>query len=269
MDVHEPDEDFESIPWASITGRDRRPAWQPAAAGIVVGAALVFLVFRPSSEPVITDVDAPSASSTVVAEATSTTQTSPPQSILPEADLMAVESPDLEAAAGSLARRFLADFFTVDDEGRSAAERWIDLPADAEFRAGDVVVDDVEVVDARRVAPDRVVVTAEVRRSPRSDPGTVDRTSFEVEVAFGDAGGRIVDLPRPVATPGREVPPEVLAAGAEAVAPLAAGELLASEVHGGVWRLVIAARDRFGMVWPLAVTVDAGQVPDVPGDQEK
>lgn len=269
MDVHGPDEDFESIPWASIGERDRRPAWQPAAAGIVVGAALVFLVFRPGSDPVITDQDVPSASPSVVAETTSTTQTAPAPSLLPEADLMAVESPDLEAAAGSLARRFLADFFTVDGEGRSGAERWIDLPSGAEFRAGDVVVDDVEVVDARRVAPDRVMVTAEVRRSPRSDPGTVDRTSFEVEIAFGDRGGRIVDLPRPVATPGRVVPAEVLAAGAEAVEPMVAGELLASEADGGVWRLVIAARDRFGMVWPLAVTVDAGQIPDAPGDQEK
>ncbi|NIS35868.1 MAG: hypothetical protein GWN07_34280, partial [Actinobacteria bacterium] len=48
MDVHEPDEDFESIPWASISEGGGRPAWQPAVAGLVLGAAIVFLVLRPS-----------------------------------------------------------------------------------------------------------------------------------------------------------------------------------------------------------------------------
>jgi hypothetical protein len=269
MDVHGPEEDFESIPWESIGDSDRRPAWQPAAAGVAIGAALVFLLLRPGPDATVAaEAAAPSSSPPTSIGTTSSTSPAPSPSMLPEADLMAVEAPDLEAAAGTVAQRFLTDFFTVDEGGRSAAERWIDVPAGTEpGLGGAAVVEDVEVLDARRVAPDRVVVTAEVRRSLRSDPETVDLTSFEVEVAFGDAGARIVDLPRPVA--GVEVPPEVLAAGVAAVEPLVADQVLAAEVHGDVWRLVIAARDRFGMVWPLAVTVDAEAVPDVPGDQEK
>lgn len=269
MDVHEPDEDFESIPWASVSDRGGRPAWQPAMAGVVLGAAVVFLAFRPSAEPEAVESASPSVTVTVP-DPTTIPTTAPPPSLLPEADLMAVESTDLAAEAGRVAEWFLTDFFTVDDSGRSAAERWIALPDgyDPPSEAS-VAVEGVEVVDARRTAPDRVVVTAVVRRFLVADPATVDRTAFEIEVAFGDAGARVVDLPNPVTGPSHDVPPDVVAAGVVAVEPLVADDLLASEVDGGIWRLVFAARDAFGMVWPVAVTVDAGTVPDVPGDQEK
>jgi hypothetical protein len=268
MDEHidgEPEEEYESIPWESILrdGRDdrsRRMVLLLALVGVAIAAGVGSRLLFPANGPTPVEVPATFAS---VPPSTTAPATAPTTVVPSEADLMAVLPPDLSMAAATTAEWFLADYFTLDGDGRALA-RWSAIPPleppDPSWRS---VVRSVEATSTRLASADRIVVTVLVRRAVVADPAVApveESSSYEVLVGVDGEGIRVLDLPRPVSAPtSTGVAPPVVVEGA--IASLGSdvevlGEPLAAERSGDRWRVVLGVADGAGVVWPLVVWVD-------------
>lgn len=263
VDVEEPGESFESVPWESLRfepkGVDRR-VWFVIAA--VVGVAgLVAVIGRSPRE---TSIPPAVDSTTVTTVAASTSTTSP--AIVTEADLKALDPTRIESQAMAFAEVAIAEYFSAEAGGVWQGVVFTQVRP--------TFVERVVAISATEVGPFqyRVLVAASVLDADES--GTFERRPLRavtIELDLSDGAVVIRDLPTPA-----ELPPfryEPLVGGETRPAPDALG------VDGTAWgtvdreatsmivrsdsvvRLHTIVTDEAGNRWPVSADPAAGGAP--------
>lgn len=273
MNPEEPvgdEEQFESIPWSTLTMDAGRPPWLVyVAAGAVVALVVGVLLARSfrSSAPMPIEAE---AYTTVAVGPTAKLQSA---EVVEEADLRAPYEPDWGGAqsAVAIAETFVQDYFTVDGAG----DRGQTLAAQLGWRPPTVEgpLTYVEWARAREVAEPvdgRYLVTVSYRTisemSGEYRRGPVRGVNVSVQVTPG-GDTYVVDIPSPAALPGMPLEtvgppdltdvPEAIEAGAQRAATEwgRSPEVLGGSEANGEWRVAVEVADESGIRWPLVVHI--------------
>ena len=287
MEEHE---EFEQIPWSELTARppDGRRRIVYLVAGGLGALVLVVLVVRAFASPspavpvapAITVAQGETSPTTAAGPATTAAvAASPAPSLLyREADLMAFPATPAERAAVVRAEWFVTDYFTADLEPTGSADVRAALPGGAavpdmpqDAAGGLSYVEWARAFRVEEVSEGRFRVGV-VFRSLGAPPDRgfyrLPVRAVEVTIAVAaDGGSTVVDLPTPVALPAGPEPgpwPEESAEAPqwvvdEALASVAGWgtepRLVAAQVDGTGWRVVLTLADEVGNRWPVAVSV--------------
>ena len=194
--------------------------------------------------------------------------------MISEADLMAADPSDIERWVASHAEWFLTELFTIDGSERVALASLLPVGMTPEPAAPGArsYVESVTTASVTPLGDGRHRVTSIVRRLSSVEGGAyVRQDPVALSVAIGLVNGApvVLDLPVPeplavtrgVALPGApsDPPPAVAAAAIEALSVFGAVDpsSLATAAHGSTWRVSADVEDAAGLIWPMAIWLDA------------
>lgn len=266
------EEEFQSIPWSTLTMDAGRPPWLVyVAAGAVVSLVVGVLLARTFRSPTPAPAEELATPTTSVE---SLSGPGPEPTVLEEADLRAALEPGsggIEQAVAA-AEMFVREYFTVDgarDRGEALA-----VSLGWEPMAVEDALTYVEWTRAWNATESsdghhEVSVVFQVVTSVDYlfERGPVMAVVVSLQ-ATPDGRIYVTDLPQPAVPPvaapgGREPPPmdEVPHAVATEARRLAARwgsdpEVLGGSETDGSWRVVVTTTDGSGTPWPLTVTVE-------------
>lgn len=262
VDLEEPGESFESVPWESLRfepQRVDRRVWYVVAAVVVVAVLMALIGRSPRETPIPLTVD-----STTVTTVASTSTTSP--SIVTEADLKALDPTRIESQAMALAEVVIAEYFSAEAGGV-----WQGV---AFNQVRPTFVERVVAISATEVGPlqYRVLVAASVLDADES--GTFERRPLRavtIELDLSDGAVVIRDLPTPADLPpfeyqrlvgGETRPaPDALAADATAWGTVDRESTSMIVRSDSIVRLHTVVTDEAGNRWPVSADPAAGGQP--------
>jgi hypothetical protein len=281
-------EEFEHIPWSSLTAehRSQRTKLLYITAALIAAVVVGFVGVRWMMGPQHGAAPVEPATAPVAEELA---PVQPPPTTVPpgtasagpitEADLMANESGSADELATMRAEWFVTDFFTVDGSPSTAADVAKAFVADADVPALPHSATDVGKVSyvewarayrTEAVAPDRYVVNVAFRSIGLGEDDSFSRGpvhAVEVTVVTGDGSVGIAELPIPIVPPrvggldgwwsGEPAGDDVSAAVLEyGLLFDAEPELIEATETAEGWRGVVTIGDGSGIRWPVAVRSD-------------